>query len=204
MPGKISEAMDQSLNEGIKKFSDLSSRTTELLFSLEKAYHNNVSKAVDKLVKTKKKEMKEELIDERLATARRNNWIKTQLEEITSAIWQDVRLKMILVKEEKKKELELLLSTLEKEHLQEMVKLRLEAENNTTQKMNEQTDILTKLEMEYESPCTLLHTISKACTTCGNTNTSELLACSGCGGVLYCNEACQRRDWARHQRECGE
>ena len=28
------------------------------------------------------------------------------------------------------------------------------------------------------------------------------LVCSGCGDARYCSEACQRADWARHQKEC--
>lgn len=28
------------------------------------------------------------------------------------------------------------------------------------------------------------------------------LICSGCGEARYCSEACQRADWARHQKEC--
>ena len=28
------------------------------------------------------------------------------------------------------------------------------------------------------------------------------LVCSGCGDARYCSEACQRKDWAAHQKEC--
>ena len=28
------------------------------------------------------------------------------------------------------------------------------------------------------------------------------LVCSGCGDARYCSEACQRADWARHQKAC--
>ena len=28
------------------------------------------------------------------------------------------------------------------------------------------------------------------------------LVCSGCGDARYCSEACQRADWARHQKDC--
>lgn len=192
--------MARNLGENIEKLKDLSSRTLELLLSLQRTYHSNVLQKVEKLIEEGRKEMKEKIYDEKLARSRRDTWIKAQLEQITSAIWKDVRSKMVIVNEEKSKELESLLSALEQKHLQDMEKLR-HTENCFTEKLLEQAYSVLKRENEYQSPC---HLVSKSCLACGNTNILELFVCSGCKRVLYCNEVCQRSDWNRHQHDCSE
>ena len=36
----------------------------------------------------------------------------------------------------------------------------------------------------------------------GDLSAPRYLVCSGCGDARYCSEACQRADWARHQKDC--
>ena len=36
----------------------------------------------------------------------------------------------------------------------------------------------------------------------GDLSAPRYLVCSGCGDARYCSEACQRADWARHQKAC--
>lgn len=196
--------MAQHFDENIKKIKDLSSRTTELLFNLQRTYHNNVVKKVEELTEEKRKEMTEKLTDEKMTSTRRNSWIKEQVEQITSAIWKDVRSKLIIVSEEKNKELNSILSALEQKHVQDIEKLNAEANNYSSEKPSEQKQLITEQEKKYQQPLSSLNVVSMSCLACGNTNVLDLFVCSGCNRVLYCNETCQRRDWTKHQHSCVE
>lgn len=46
----------------------------------------------------------------------------------------------------------------------------------------------------------------EACKTCGKTNAiaCSLKKCSRCKSVWYCDKECQKKDFPRHKKECGE
>jgi hypothetical protein len=43
----------------------------------------------------------------------------------------------------------------------------------------------------------------KACACC-KTEAADLLKCSGCGSVRYCDAACQKKNWKNHKKECSK
>mgnify|MGYP003691380387 CR=1 FL=1 len=44
---------------------------------------------------------------------------------------------------------------------------------------------------------------TKSCNTCQSVN-EDLLRCSKCKMVFYCNQQCQKEDWKFHKLLCGK
>lgn len=53
--------------------------------------------------------------------------------------------------------------------------------------------------VEMSAEQELWHTVSPECRHCGKTCT---LRCAGCKSVRYCNDACQKANWALHRNRC--
>lgn len=57
--------------------------------------------------------------------------------------------------------------------------------------------------MNGEQQTSTLATTTKQCENCSKIN-NDLLRCSRCKIVYYCDQECQRANWPEHKKVCGK
>lgn len=186
------------MEKGVSEVQGMLERLKENIAELLPSFEDTVAEQVEAMVNNEKRELRKKFKSEQEDLINEYKKEKTETEDLFMDCGIYARKCLYEVNSEKEENMKAVTREEELKNSEELEKIITETRNNTIAELSSGGE---SIPMEISENPDFASKSTPKCATCGEESV-WLNFCDACIVTRYCDEICQRMDWANHENTC--